>query len=82
MLLATAQNAREYVKYVRGEGLKLKSDPKRFWEFVNKRRSRNDLPSEMTLVSRVARGDDQIANLLAKHFLLLLPTSSYCRARL
>ena len=35
---------------------------------MNKKRNCNDLPSEMTLGNRVARGDEQIADLLAEHF--------------
>ena len=61
----SAQNAREYVEYVQREGLKLKTDPKRFWSFVDSKRTSRDLPTEMTLGSRAARGDKEIGDLLA-----------------
>ena len=57
-----------YARYVRRTQSNLKCNPKRFWAFVNEKRSETGLPSSMFLDKESADTIDGICNLFAKHF--------------
>jgi hypothetical protein len=61
-------NENEFVDFFRRQGEKLKTDPKKFWEFVDKLRNNRALPKLMTYDLQEATEDSGIANLLTSHF--------------
>lgn len=64
----TERNCQEYTMYVRRQGQKLISDPKKFWSFIDERRKCSGLPNEMSLDDESANGSVNTANLIARHF--------------
>lgn len=63
-----SQSRDEYEKYINEIGSSFKSDPKRFWSFVNNKRKSNGLPCKLTLEAKEATSDGDKANLLADFF--------------
>ena len=57
-----------YGQYVLRTQNMLKTHPKRFWSFVNKKRKENGLPSTMFLGSDTSSSTQGICNLFAKRF--------------
>lgn len=62
------RNSLEHANYVRQQGQKLINDPKSFWSFINDKRKCAGIPDEMTLGDVTARGTEETANILARHF--------------
>lgn len=66
--LFTIQNKKAYQDYVRNKGEQLKSDPSKFWSFIDEKRNRNDLPQSMNFNNAEADNPFDVANLLSQHF--------------
>lgn len=61
-------NREEYEEYIKNIGVSLKSDPKRFWNFVNNKRKSNGLPCKLNYNEISATTDSDKANLFADFF--------------
>lgn len=62
------QSRDEHEKYIKEIGASFKSDPKRFWSFVNNKRKSNNLPCKLLYNDKEATTDGDKANLLAEFF--------------
>lgn len=66
--LFNERNKEAYQDYVREKGKQLKSDPSKFWSFIDEKRKRNDIPQSMKLDNDEAHDPINIANLLSRNF--------------
>lgn len=60
------KNQEEHERYIEDIGEKFKSDPKRFWSFVNSKRKSNNLPCKLMYNGKAATTNGDKANLLAE----------------
>lgn len=65
-----------YSEYVRRKQNDLKSNPKRFWSFVNEKRKESGLPAQMVYGDTTSSSLSETCNLFAKHFSSVFTTSN------
>jgi len=67
-----------YKSFILTAELKIKSQPKNFWNFVNSKRQRSRIPGEMLLNGRVLSNEQSIVDGFAEYFSsVYLPPSAY-----